>query len=57
MVTNVPLGCHPNNHLALNLVPDAHLAALARAHGVRTIYMHDRDFRRFPLLEVVDPVA
>lgn len=40
-----------------NLVPDAHLAALARAHGVRTIYTHDRDFRRFPFLDVVDPVA
>ncbi len=40
-----------------NLVPDAHLAALARAHGVRTIYTHDRDFRKFPFLDVVDPVA
>lgn len=40
-----------------NLVPDAHLAALVRAHGVRTIYTHDRDFRRFPFLDVVDPVA
>ena len=40
-----------------NLVPDAHLAALARAHGVRTIYTHDRDYRRFPFLKVVDPLA
>ena len=40
-----------------NLVPDAHLAALARAHGIRTIYTHDRDFRKFPFLKVVDPVA
>ena len=40
-----------------DLVPDAHLAALARAHGVGTIYTHDRDFRRFPFLRVVDPVA
>ena len=40
-----------------NLVPDAHLAALARAHGVRTIYTHDRDSRKFPFLKVVDPVA
>ena len=39
-----------------NLVPDAHLAALARSHGVRTIYTHDRDFRKFPFLKVVDPV-
>ena len=40
-----------------NLVPDAHLAALARAHGVGTIYTHDRDFRKYPFLRVVDPVA
>ena len=40
-----------------NLVPDAHVAALARAHGVGVIYTHDRDFRQFPFLRVVDPVA
>ena len=40
-----------------NLVPDAHVAALARAHGVGTIYTHDRDFRKFPFLRVIDPVA
>ena len=40
-----------------NLVPDAHVAALARAHGVRTIYTHDHDFRRFPFLEVLDPLG
>lgn len=40
-----------------NFVPDAHMAALAMAHGIRTIYTHDRDFRRFPFLRVVDPVA
>ena len=40
-----------------NLVPDAHVAALARAHGVRTIYTRDRDFRKFPFLRVVDPFA
>lgn len=40
-----------------NLVPDAHVAALARAHGIRIIYTHDRDFRKFPFLKVVDPVA
>lgn len=40
-----------------NLVPDAHLAALARAHGVGTVYTHDRDFRTFPFLRVIDPVA
>lgn len=38
-----------------NLVPDAHLAALLRQHGVRTIYTRDRDFRKFDFLEVRDP--
>ncbi len=38
-----------------NLVPDAHLAALLRAHGVRTLYTHDRDFLKFTFLEVRDP--
>ena len=38
-------------------VPDAHVAALARAHGIRTIYTRDRDFRKFPFLLVVDPVG
>ncbi len=38
-----------------NQVPDAHLAALMRAHGVRTIYTRDRDFRRFNGIEALDP--
>lgn len=40
-----------------NLVPDAHLAALLRQHGVRTIYTRDTDFRKFGFLKVVDPLA
>jgi uncharacterized protein len=40
-----------------NLVPDAHLAALLRQHGVKTLYTHDRDFRKFPFLDVRDPLA
>jgi len=40
-----------------NLVPDAHLAALLRQHGVRTLYTHDRDFLQFPFLDVRDPLA
>jgi len=40
-----------------NLVPDAHLAALLRQNGVRTLYTHDRDFLRFRFLEVCDPFA
>lgn len=39
-----------------NLVPDAHLAALLRQHGVKTLYTRDRDFRRFEFLDVRDPV-
>jgi len=38
-----------------DLVPDVHLAALLRQHGVKTLYTRDRDFRRFEFLEVVDP--
>jgi toxin-antitoxin system PIN domain toxin len=38
-----------------NLVPDAHLAALLRQHGVRTLYTRDTDFRKFPFLDVRDP--
>lgn len=40
-----------------NLVPDAHLAALLRLHGVRRLYTHDRDYRRFDSLDVQDPLA
>lgn len=40
-----------------NLVPDAHLAALMRQHGVRVIYTRDRGFRRFDGIEVIDPVG
>jgi toxin-antitoxin system PIN domain toxin len=40
-----------------NLVPDAHLAALLRVHGVRTLYTRDRDFLKFPFLDVRDPLA
>ena len=40
-----------------NLVPDAHLAALLRQHGVKTLYTRDRDFRKFGGLTVRDPLA
>ena len=40
-----------------NLVPDAHLVALLKQHGVRTLYTRDGDFRKFPFLEVRDPFA
>jgi hypothetical protein len=40
-----------------NLVPDAHLAALLRQHGVKKLYTHDRDFLKFSFLDVRDPLA
>lgn len=39
-----------------NLVPDVHLAALLRQHGVRTLHTHDNDFKRFDFLDVRDPL-
>jgi toxin-antitoxin system PIN domain toxin len=38
-----------------NDVPDTHLVALMRQHGVRTIYSRDRGLRRFDGIEVRDP--
>jgi hypothetical protein len=38
-----------------NHVPDAHLAALMRQHGVAVIYTRDRDFRRYEGIEPKDP--
>jgi hypothetical protein len=40
-----------------NLVPDAHLAALLRQHGVKTLYTHHRDFLKFSFLDVRDPLS
>jgi len=40
-----------------NLVPDAHLAAILFQHGVSTLYSSDRDFLKFPTLELRDPLA
>jgi toxin-antitoxin system PIN domain toxin len=45
------------DHCRGNDVPDAHLAALMRQHGVRIIYTRDRDFRRFDGIEAHDPFA
>jgi len=38
-----------------NLVPDAQLVALMRAHGVNHIWSRDRDLRRFDVVTVTDP--
>lgn len=40
-----------------NHVPDAHLAALMRRHGVTVIYTRDRDFRRYDGIDARDPFA
>ena len=40
-----------------NLVPDAQIAAILFQNGVRTLYSHDRDFRKFETLDVRDPFA
>jgi toxin-antitoxin system PIN domain toxin len=40
-----------------NHVPDAHLVALMRQHGVAVIYTRDRDFRRYEGIDVRDPFA
>ncbi len=42
-------------HVRGDAVPDAHIAALMRAHGVGTIYTRDRDYRRFDGIRVEDP--
>ena len=39
-----------------NLVPDAHLAALAIEHGC-TVYSADNDFKRFTGVEHINPLA
>jgi uncharacterized protein len=38
-----------------NDVPDGHLAALMRQHGVGTIYTRDSDFRRYNGIAVENP--
>lgn len=38
-----------------NLVPDAHLVALMRQHGVTKLWTRDRDFRKFDAIRVEDP--
>lgn len=40
-----------------NLVPDAHIAALLRQHGVDKIYTADSDFRKFAFLKVINPLV
>ena len=46
----------PGPGIVGNLVFDAHTAILMKEHGIEIIYTHDRDFRRFPFFQVVDPI-
>ena len=36
---------------------DARIAALYRVHGVRQLWTADRDFSRFPAVEVLNPLV
>jgi toxin-antitoxin system PIN domain toxin len=38
-----------------NAVPDAHLVALMRQHGVGTVFSRDRDLKKFDAIRVVNP--
>jgi toxin-antitoxin system PIN domain toxin len=39
------------------MISDVHIVALMRQHGVSRILTHDRDFRKFDGIRVVDPFA
>ena len=43
-------------HLAGNLLHDAHTAILMREYGIRRICTRDTDFNQFTFLEVIDPL-
>ncbi|MEX2284645.1 MAG: TA system VapC family ribonuclease toxin [Gemmatimonadota bacterium] len=43
--------------LAGNLLHDYHTAVLMREHGVSKVCTRDSDFRRFPFVEVIDPLS
>ncbi|MGH9225363.1 MAG: TA system VapC family ribonuclease toxin [Acidimicrobiales bacterium] len=38
-----------------SLVPDAHLVALMREHGVAQVWSNDRDFRKFDGISALNP--
>ena len=40
-----------------NDVPDAHLVALMRQHGVGTVFTRDRDFWKYEGIQAQDPIA
>ena len=45
------------SRVAGRLIHDARIAALCRQHGVRELWSADRDFSRFPDLNVVNPLV
>jgi len=47
----------PEGKATGNLVHDAHIAALVTEHGAHEMWTTDRDFARFPGLDVKDPFA
>ena len=51
------LGLTEHIHVRGNLVPDAHIAAILRQHGVHRIYTADTDFRKFDFLQVINPLT
>jgi uncharacterized protein len=52
VLAEIVRACHPTG----NLVPDAHLAALAREHGL-TVVSTDTDFARFSGITWLNPVG
>ena len=44
-------------HVRGNMVREAHIATILRQHGVNRIYSADADFRKFPFLEVINPIG
>ncbi len=48
--------CVVDGRISGPMVHDAHIAALCLAHGVRELWSHDRDFGRFPTLQVRNPL-
>jgi hypothetical protein len=45
------------SRVAGRLIHDARIAALCKQHGVRELWSADRDFGRFPDLNVVNPLV
>lgn len=48
---------HEVSGLRGSILHDVHTVVLMREHGIRRIVTRDSQFRRFPFLEVVDPLG